>query len=1110
MRIWQKKQNRVQSGIIGFLVLCITGAGPAIRAQVQKLSWEAITEKVTISYTAATADRLLKDLDDQTSYDFIFQEETLQKINLSGFRFSGTTLGNVLGYLHKEAGLHFSVNNKTIAAKKEAALLGPVRKTEPGKVTGKVVDTDNGQPISGASIQIGDKAATTDADGVFILYLPKGNYSATISHVSYGAKEITDVQVKDNETFTLNATLKAGKGQLTALVVKSSARMEGIAALFTAQKNRSYLSDGISAQQINATPDRHVGETLRRITGVSTQDNRKVVVRGIAERYNVPLLNGSPLPSTDVQERDFEFNLIPTSVVESIVVAKSVTADMPYGFAGGMVQINTRSVPASNFTSISGGLSVNSRTQGNDFLGYGRGKYDYLGFDDGGREHFPDGLKDLQFRFNPRLPDSQNEIKAPEVAEQNKRIGGTERLGTRVYRAMPSQNYQFSMGRVYALSSTKVRDLGFVGSVSYRNTQNNSYLGEMRRGSWSQWPPNDDESKRNTGNIYTFNTTLGVMLNGGFKTKHHQFNMYNLYTRIFDNRFSRITGWSAEDPSAAFPGIEEDDRPKFSDLLQHKISGSHQLSPVKIEWSLARTTLNSVEKDAAAAELAPRELGNKAPLYEYFPNNASDPGFGNLHRDKYNYKEHNTEAIINISYLFKLGHTAHTIKTGFNYLGKHAWYGWQVLPVGTGDIWNTSYNEIPLQEWGNHMDMKDPMKSLYYNPSLWSLNGFEAKSEQKGTFIMLDHQLLSNLHLVWGVRADYFKLDTLKNAASLQQDVNTRLIFAEKKDWYFLPSANLTYTLFNNLNMRASYAKTAVRPGLMENSRFSRYNPNYGTMIRSSGVSSTVINNYDAKVEWFPGAGEIVSAGYFYKYFDKPAEYYRKNNMSGGTPYISVTNSDWAKVWGWEFELRKNLGFIYTDWKPLSDMYVSANLTLQKSKVRAQELQEKIMPDGTDSLWYSYMKYPRALYGQVPVLYNLGIQYDGKRLGLNLVYNYMGYKTFVTAASPDLAEYERPRGQLDAQISYRFLNSRLEAKINFTNLTDAPFRFFVNNQSTYEIKPDAPALSEEWHDRYQYKPGYTDKFEEGSRDKDGVFTGDRHSLVRYIGRTIGFTVSYRF
>lgn len=1081
----------------------------------QSFAQGVLEKKSTIDFPASTLTQRLKEIQHTTGVTIAFDQNETAGMKVQPASFSNATLKEVLQKTLAALPFSWKLTGESVViiAQPKAA---PLPKKDPGKVSGKIMDAENGQPIEGVTVRMGDQGAFTNIDGAFQVSLPQGTYTATISYMGYGTKEVSEIDVKESQTFELNVTLKRKKGQLSAIVVKASAKKESIASLFTRQKNAASLSDGISAEQIAATPDKHIGETLKRITGVSTTDNRKVVVRGIAERYNVALLDGSTLPSTDVQERDFEFNLIPSNLVDNIVVAKSITPDMLYGFAGGLVQITTKSIPVSNFISVSGGLSLNSRTTGKDFYGYQRGKNDYLGFDDGGRNHFPDGLFDLSNKYNPNGQESQNIIKAPQIGEQNKRIGGTERLGTRTYKGMPSQNYQFSVGRSYSLSNTEQRTLGFVGSLSYRNTQTNDYIADMRRGSWSRRPSIvGDSSDVNTGNMYGFNTTIGTLLNGGFKTEKHQISSYNLYTHIYDDRFSRIKGWSYEEPKNGdnnkFPFIQEDDRPKFSDLLQNKLSGTHQLGRVKVVWNVSRAHLKTLEQDAVSAMLKGRELANKTPLFEYKPGQGTDPGWGTLHRDQYSYRERNIAGDVSAAIDLKLGNTTHTFKTGFNYLDKHAWYDWTVLPIVTKDAFNNPYPGIPIQQWGDYMSMERPAKDLFYFPGDFSLNSFEGKSINKGAFVMFDSKLLPNLRVVWGVRADYFRLDTIKNGASRGEDRGIKLYLDDSVRTYFLPSVNITYTPVKNFNVRASYSESVVRPGLMENSKFSRYNPSYGTVLRSRGVISTVIKNYDAKLEWFPGAGEVISAGYFYKYFDKPAEYYAYDQANTGKPDILITNSDWAKVRGWEFELRKNLGFIYAGSNFLENIYLSGNLTLQKSQVRARNKEMFIDAGGKDSVVYTYLKYPRALYGQVPLLYNAGIQYTGKRLGLNLVYNYMGYKTFVTGSDPDFIEYERPRGQMDAQISYKLLKGKMEAKLNMSNLMDAPHRFFINDRSTLEYKPNRPPLYAEWNDAYQYKEGFSEKFEEGYVDKEtNKQIGDRKTLTRYVGRTFSFSISYNF
>src|SRR5690606_17320460 len=141
----------------------------------------------------------------------------------------------------------------------------------------------------------------------------------------------------------------------------------------------------------------------------------------------------------------------------------------------------------------------------------------------------------------------------------------------------------------------------------------------------------------------------------------------------------------------------------------------------------------------------------------------------------------------------------------------------------------------------------------------------------------------------------------------------------------------MTYSTLGSLNIRAAYSSTVVRPEMMDNSQFFRYSAFYDGLVGSAGISSTRIDSWDFKMEWFPGVGELLSIGGYYKYFDKPAEMIAMETLDFGFRY-TLKNSNWAKVYGLELEARKNLGFI-AEATLLQHLTLSGNLTYQQSKV---------------------------------------------------------------------------------------------------------------------------------------------------------------------------------
>lgn len=1093
------------------------------------------------------------------SVQFTFGKEVSGRLEQSlVFKSAQPTVKEVLGTLQTTLGIAHSTDGMGAIILKPAAAGELPAQVIPadGRIAGKVIDETNGEPLPFVTVRVGNKGTTTKADGSFIISLPKGKYQAEISSIGYGTKRITEIEVKEGQTFELNVTLKRAKSTLSGVVVTSSASRESVASLYARQKNEAGISNGISREQMAALPDKHIGETLKRISGVSTNDNRRVVIRGIAERYNLAMMDGAILPSTDVQVRDFEFDIIPNNLIDNVVVSKTATPDMSFGFGGGLVQVNTFAIPHQNFTTIGVGTKYVSGVTGKEFLGYGRGKYDYLGFDDGGRDHFPDNLILFDGRnYIPTHPYATPEpgktlIQPEQIAEQNKRIGGLERLGTRRYKAAPGQNYQVSLGRSY---NTKRGRIGFVGSISYRNEQSIDDIEHFERGNWEKLnnrrydAVTGEEMQPTFANQYNFNTTWGALLNAGWSTERHKITVRNFYSRVFSNQFTRIVGWGNEIGHAEVPAIREYDRPKFLDMLQSRINGDHTFGKFRFEWNMARNKLTNLEEDAVEAWLKPVYTLNDT-VYNVEPHGVTNPGTGPFNRAKYLYEETNRIAEGALSFSTRLLGQKQVAKVGYQYMDRHGFYDWTILPIGTVSPGNSVFPYTPIQDWSKYLEFKDPLTDLMYYPAGFSSNGYEGRNTNQGIYAMLDNRFTSWLRLVWGARAEYYKYERVRNGANdllidqlIRDGEKLRYVdpetgkivsgfadpISEEKTWRFLPSASLTVNPAPSVNIRAAYAQSVVRPSLIENSRMIRYDPALGSYRMNEGVLSTLIDHYDLRVEWYPKPGEVISFGYFYKFFDKPVEIYRDMPDATGRIYVKTSNSEWAKVHGWEFDIRKSFGFIRPGWKFLDDIYFSGNLTIQNSTVQAAQYGGKSM--SSDKYGYSYtfrtkrqLQEKRPLYGQVPVLYNLALQYAGKRLGANIAFNHMGYKTFTTGMTPNIVEYERPRDQLDAQLSYAFLKSKkLMVRLNMSNLTNSAYRFYINSDDTYKLQDkyrDTPISfieATEWNEIYEWKFGFSQKYEEGylELETDGKTRrriGDQDTFIRKVGTSFSLSVGYTF
>ena len=218
-----------------------------------------------------------------------------------------------------------------------------------GKISGTVLDSKTGETLPGATalIEGTGKGVSADFDGKFMLTgVPVGKVTLVISYISYNTKKIAGVEVKANDVTDISVLLDASTSQdLTEVEVVVTLNKENNTALILQQKNNASVSDGISSETIKKTPDRNTSDVIKRISGATIQDNKFAIIRGMSDRYNAAFINGAPLPSSESDKKAFSFDIFPANLLDNIVILKTATPDMPGDFAGGVIQINTKSIP---------------------------------------------------------------------------------------------------------------------------------------------------------------------------------------------------------------------------------------------------------------------------------------------------------------------------------------------------------------------------------------------------------------------------------------------------------------------------------------------------------------------------------------------------------------------------------------------------------------------------------------------------------------------------------------------------------------------------------------------------------------------------------------------
>ena len=115
------------------------------------------------------------------------------------------------------------------------------------------------------------------------------------------------------------------------------------------------IVDAISAEDIGQFPDINVADSLQRITGVQVEKDERdgegvrVSIRGTPSHLNLTLLKNQQIATatasnrrSELRDRSFNYNLLPTEIVDTLEVYKSPEANIDEGSMGGTVIVKTR------------------------------------------------------------------------------------------------------------------------------------------------------------------------------------------------------------------------------------------------------------------------------------------------------------------------------------------------------------------------------------------------------------------------------------------------------------------------------------------------------------------------------------------------------------------------------------------------------------------------------------------------------------------------------------------------------------------------------------------------------------------------------------------------
>lgn len=949
-----------------------------------------------------------------------------------------------------------------------------ISQAQTGKIVGRMIDAKTGETLPGATVLIEGtmKGASADFDGNYSLNgLQAGKYTLVFSYITYDTKKITGVEVKENDVTNFNISLDQSSSQtLTEVVVQAEMNKENASTLLVMQKNNASVSDGISAEAIKKTPDRNTADVLKRVSGVTIQDDKFVIVRGLNERYNASYLNGAPLPSTEPDRKAFAFDLFPANMLDNIVVNKTARPDMPGEFAGGVVEVNTKSIPEKNFISISTGGGYNTITTGKEKITYDGGKYDKYGFDDGSRNlpsQVPGYLDKASWITNDQQADMAKNFKNDWAIKKTK--------------FSPNYNLQLAAGYNF-----KLKDRDFFGVIfSLSNSVNQEFYSQTIYNYQNLSP-----DFANSGaiqleqywkqNAYITKSSTGALLNMACKiNKNNTISFKNILSGNADNKYISAYGnGNFNDPDSS---VTRNNARFFSanKITTSQLIGEHYIPAAKIKllWNAAYSTVKRTVPDLRFTNYSkrftfqdPSDPNPRDTMYSsYTPvGSTTSPGYSGYR--VYSALNESIKSIkLDLSRSFKITDKL-VIDAKIGGLIQERERSFEIRSFGLKQYSKTSQNIY--FDYNLTYQPEDSMfaqQNMGITPTgaggfaLFEFtkpdDNYKAKTKLNAYYAMTEIKYGEKIRLIGGVRIENF-----------DQQVNIQYnkidsVVVKNTIQDVLPSVNFIYNMNQYLGIRLAYSKTLNRPELRELAPVNWFDPETRLSVAGNPLlKRCYIENYDARFELYPGRGQLVTVSGFYKYFSNPIERFISN---GDKNQIEYRNVNGGFVYGSELEYRINLGAILKkdSIKFLNNLTLFSNLALIKSQVNVEGINANVTNK-------------RQMQGQAPYIINGGISYNDNinNFSITMVVNRVGPRLFLIGSDVIANSWENPRTVLDLQLTKNFFKNKLEIRFNIKDI-----------------------LKQKWIVYY-------------SKDNKGKYNSSEDYLWynRQLGSTYNLAVSYKF
>lgn len=771
--------------------------------------------------------------------------------------------------------------------------------------------------------------------------------------------------------------------------------------------------DAIHADDVGRLPDQNVAEAVRRLPGVTTQNDqgegRYLTVRGVSPDLLNVTLNGQTAAAPEPESRQVKLDDIPSGLIGAVTVSKTLTADMDANAIAGQVDIETLSAFDRN------------RTFGNARVAYGYSDQN------GSNPYEFDGSTGTVFGPNNQfgaifaLNYSNREISPQNIQNTGDWI---DVGGEIVPEGLELRQYE-----------TERQRTGAVANFGWRPNNSSEMFLRLLYSKYEDSETRDAFGiELDDGSIFPSSSSAGTFTDGeAFRNLRSRQEDTSSFTASLGGEWDIGASWLRAEATFAHTEKSDPHRDEWVFESDDDVQGAYSLGNRRYTITPNGVGLDPYDASEFAVDgYEPESREAEEDLFQARIDYRLPISFGSNSNLQFGIKYSDRDKTNDIDgQIFEEDGSSLTLD--------------QVQGRTISSIFDGRY------PFGPTVDAAAALAYFNANPGEFSEDDEGTAVATLGGDFEVQERILAGyamarLHVgdwtfIPGVRVERTEGDyaakSFDASASPSLDMGYNVFgSSDYTDWF--PSLNIRYDLTEDVVLRAAVTRSLGRPNYETIAPYVVIEDGDEVSAGNPDLDPLYSTNFDISAEYYFGEGGILSVAFFYKEIENPI-YETTIDLLAGDIVNGVTlgvdsevesfaNADEATLTGLEINAQYELSFLPG---VLSGLSVGGNITWVDSEASG-------IPGRTDEL---------PLLGQSDVVATAQVSYEGGAWSGRVAYSYRSDNLLEASQDgPEADVYNDELHQWDARVAYAF-GPHASIYLEGSNLNDAAYRTFVGQRN---------------------------------------------------------------